>query len=66
MLIYIPSKKIDNPTREECKYLKQKAVILVKEAYSISTGNENGTPNREMELIKEAHYFSINWSAICD
>ena len=60
------SKKIDNPTREECKYLKQKAVTLVKEAYSISTGNESGTPNREMELIKDAHYFSVNWSAICD
>ena len=60
------SKKIDNPTREECKYLKQKAVTLVKEAYSISTGNENGTSNREMELIKDAHYFSVNWSAICD
>ena len=60
------SKKIDNPTREECKYLKQKAVTLVKEAYSISTGNENETSNREMELIKDAHYFSVNWSAICD
>ena len=60
------SKKIDNPTREECKYLKQKAVTLVKEAYSISAGNESGTPNREMELIKDAHYFSVNWSAICD
>ncbi len=52
--------------REECKYLKQKAVTLVKEAYSISAGNESGTSNREMELIKDAHYFSVNWSAICD
>ena len=58
------SKKIENPTREECRYLKQKAVNLVKEAYSISTENE--TSNREMELIKDAHYFSVNWSAICD
>lgn len=60
------SKKIDNPTREECKYLKQKAVTLVKEAYSIGSGNENETSNREIELIKDAHYFSVNWSAICD
>ena len=60
------SKKIDNPTKEECKYLKQKAFTLVKEAYSISTGNESETFNREMELIKDAHYFSVNWSAICD
>ena len=60
------SKKIDNPTKEECKYLKQKAVTLVKEAYSISTGNESETFNREMELIKDAHYFSVNWSTICD
>ena len=60
------SKKIDSPSREECRYLKQKAVTLVKEAYSISSGNENETSNREMELIKDAHYFSVNWSAICD
>ena len=60
------SKKIDNPTKEECKYLKQKAVTLVKEAYSISTGNESETFNREMELIKDAHYFSVNGSSICD
>ena len=60
------SNNIANPSREECKYLKQKAVTLVKEAYSISSANENETSNREMELIKDAHYFSVNWSAICD
>ena len=62
----IDNKKIDNLSKKECKYLKQKAVTLVKKAYSISSGNENEIPNREMELIKDAHYFSVNWSAICD
>tara|TARA_B100000700_G_C14252689_1_gene493321 strand:+ start:44 stop:343 length:300 start_codon:yes stop_codon:yes gene_type:complete len=60
------NKNIDNVTKEECKYLKQKGVKLIKEAYSINSGNENESSSKEMELIKEAHYFSVNWSAICD
>tara|TARA_Y100001958_G_C21237037_1_gene563726 strand:- start:1138 stop:1437 length:300 start_codon:yes stop_codon:yes gene_type:complete len=61
----LKNKKIDNPTKEECKYLKQKAITLIKEAYLINIGNENEASNKEMKLIKEAHYFSVNWSAIC-
>ena len=62
----LKNKKIDNPTKEECKYLKQKAITLIKEAYLINIGNENEASNKEMKLIKEAHYFSVNWSAICN
>ena len=60
------NKKIDSVTKEECKYLKQKVIKLIKEAYSINSGSENEKSTRELELIKEAHYFSVNWSAICD
>ena len=60
------SKKIAVTIKDECKYLKLNAINLVKEAYSVNINNNKITSDEEMNLIKVAHYFSVNWSSLCD
>ena len=60
------SKKIALTIKDECKYLKLNAINLVKEAYSVNINNNKITSDEEMNLIKDAHYFSVNWSSLCD
>ena len=60
------SKKIAVTIKDECKYLKLNAINLVKEAYSVNINNNKITSDEEMNLIKDAHYFSVNWSSLCD
>ena len=52
--------------KDECKYLKLNAINLVKEAHSVNINNNKIISDEEMKLIKEAHYFSVNWSSLCD
>ena len=60
------SKKIASTIKDECKYLKLNAINLVKEAYSLNISNNKIVSDEEMKLIKDAHYFSVNWSSLCD
>ena len=60
------SKKIALTIKDECKYLKLNAINLVKEAYSLNISNNKIVSDEEMKLIKDAHYFSVNWSSLCD
>ena len=60
------SKKIALTIKDECKYLKLNAINLVKEAHSVNINNNKIISDEEMKLIKEAHYFSVNWSSLCD
>ena len=60
------SKKIALTIKDECKYLKLSAMNLVKEAYSLNISNNKIVSDEEMKLIKDAHYFSVNWSSLCD
>ncbi|MFL2829243.1 MAG: hypothetical protein ACJZ8P_01045 [Alphaproteobacteria bacterium] len=59
------TKKIATSIKDECKYLKLNAISLVKEAYLLNKNN-NINSDEEMKLIKDAHYFSVNWSSLCD
>ena len=60
------SKKIALTIKDECKYLKLNAINLVKEAYSLNISNNKIVSDEEVKLIKDAHYFSVNWSSLCD
>ena len=60
------SKKIALTIKDECKYLKLSAINLVKEAYLLNISNNKIVSDEEMKLIKDAHYFSVNWSSLCD
>ena len=60
------SKKIALTIKDECKYLKLNAINLVKEAYSVNISNNKIVSDEEIKLIKDAHYFSVNWSSLCD
>ena len=60
------SKKIALTIKDECKYLKLNAINLVKEAYLLNISNNKIVSDEEMKLIKDAHYFSVNWSSLCD
>ena len=60
------SKKIALTIKDECKYLKLSAINLVKESYSLNISNNKIVSDEEMKLIKDAHYFSVNWSSLCD
>ena len=60
------SKKIAVTIKDECKYLKLNAINLVKEAYSVNINNNKMVSDEEMKLIKDAHYFVVNWSSLCD
>jgi len=60
------SKKIALTIKDECKYLKLNAINLVKEAYSVNISNNKIVSDEEVKLIKDAHYFSVNWSSLCD
>ena len=60
------SKKIALTIKDECKYLKLSTINLVKEAYSLNISNNKIVSDEEMKLIKDAHYFSVNWSSLCD
>ena len=60
------SKKIAITIKDECKYLKLNAINLVKEAHSVNINNNKIISDEEMKLIKDAHYFSVNWSSLCD
>ena len=60
------SKKIAVTIKDECKYLKLNAINLVKEAYSVNINNNKIVSDEEMKSIKDAHYFSVNWSSLCD
>ena len=60
------SKKIALTIKGECEYLKLNAINLVKEAYSVNINNNKIVLDEEMKLIKDAHYFSVNWSSLCD
>ncbi len=59
------TKKIATLIKDECKYLKLSAISLVKESYLLNKNN-NIISDEEMKLIKDAHYFSVNWSSLCD
>ena len=60
------SKKIAITIKDECKYLKLNAINFVKEAYLLNINNNKIVSDKEMKLIKDAHYFSVNWSSLCD
>lgn len=60
------SKKIPATIKDECKYLKLNAINLIKEAYLVNSNNNKIISDEEMKLIKDAHYFSVNWSSLCD
>ena len=60
------SKKIPVTIKDECKYLKLNAINLIKEAYLVNSNNNKIISDEEMKLIKDAHYFSVNWSSLCD
>ena len=60
------SKKIAISIKDESKYLELNAINLVKEAHSININNNKIVSDEEMKLIKDAHYFSVNWSSLCD
>ena len=58
--------KIPVTIKDECKYLKLNAINLIKEAYLVNSNNNKIISDEEMKLIKDAHYFSVNWSSLCD
>tara|TARA_A100001037_G_C14654037_1_gene415845 strand:- start:229 stop:528 length:300 start_codon:yes stop_codon:yes gene_type:complete len=60
------NKKIAVTIKDECKYLELNAINLIKEAYSLNNNNNKIASDEEMKLIKDAHYFSVNWSSFCD
>lgn len=60
------TKKISKSIKKECEYLKKSAADLIKKAFIINTENNNVISEKEMDLIKDAHYFSVNWSSLCD
>ena len=60
------SKKIAISIKDECKYLELNAINLIKEAYLLNINNKEIVSDKEMKLIKDAHYFSVNWSSFCD
>ena len=60
------SKKIAVTIKDECKYLELNAINLIKKAYLVNINNNKIISDEEMKLIKDAHYFSVNWSSLCD
>ena len=60
------SKKIAVTIKDECKYLELNAINLIKKSYLVNINNNKIISDEEMKLIKDAHYFSVNWSSLCD
>jgi len=60
------TKKISKSIKKECEYLKKSAADLIKKSFIVNTENNTVISEKEMDLIKDAHYFSVNWSSLCD